>query len=264
MLCYTESFMEISGQDSFLGQHGMIHKYLKNLALELVKPENLKEKMLPEMDKVARIHMRSWASQGIVDVKEVASNMIFEYFAKKLISYDETKASKKLKDNYNAFRDGLTSFPLNIPGTAYHACLQGQKKAIIVIKDIFEERKISNVNHGDYLDHLLEELNKEKPILNETMAISFVFLLLFAAYETASSAITLAVKFISDNLEVLVELMKEHEKIIENHEKGFEITWQEYKSMTFTHMVINETVRLANIIPAVFRRAVTDVKMKGK
>ncbi|GMN33594.1 hypothetical protein TIFTF001_044815, partial [Ficus carica] len=206
MLCYTESFMEISGQDSFLGQHGMIHKYLKNLARELVKPKKFKEKMLPEMDKVARIHMRSWASQGIVDVKEVASNMIFKYFAKKLISYDETKASKKLKDNYNAFLDGLISFPLNIPGTAYHACLQGRKKAIKVIRDIFEGRKVSNANHGDYLDHLLEELKKEKPILNETMAINFVFLLLFTAYETTSSTITLAVKFISDNPEVLAEL----------------------------------------------------------
>ena len=50
--------------------------------------------------------------------------MIFEYFAKKLISYDETKASKKLKDNYNAFLDGLISFPLNIPGSAYHECIQ--------------------------------------------------------------------------------------------------------------------------------------------
>ena len=78
--------MEISGQDSFLGQHGMIHKYLKNLARELVKPENLKEKMLPEMDKVARIHMRSWASQGTVDVKEVASNV--KYFLTWLFQYN--------------------------------------------------------------------------------------------------------------------------------------------------------------------------------
>ena len=83
---------------------------------------------------------------------------------------------------------------------------QGWKKAIKVIRDIFEERKVSNANHGDYLDHLLEELKKEKPILNEAMAINFVFLLLFAAYESTSSAITLAVKFISDNPEVLAEL----------------------------------------------------------
>ncbi|EXB50104.1 Cytochrome P450 87A3 [Morus notabilis] len=200
--------------------------------------------MLSEMDKATRMHLPSWASQGIVDMKEVASNLLFEYFAKKLISYDETKTSKKLKENYNdAFLDGLISFPLHIPGTAYHACLQGQKNAIKVIRDIFEKRKASDANQGDYLDHLLEELKKEKTILNEKMAIDLLFLLLFAAYESTST--------------------KEHEEIINKRDKkDVEITWQEYKSMTFTHMVINETVRLANIVPAVFRRAAKDVEGK--
>lgn len=50
--------------------------------------------------------------------------MIFECFAKKLLSYEESKASKKLMENYKAFLDGLMSFPLNIPGTAYRACLK--------------------------------------------------------------------------------------------------------------------------------------------
>jgi hypothetical protein len=50
--------------------------------------------------------------------------MIFGYFAKKLISYDESRTPRKLRESYNAFIDGLISFPLNIPGTAFHTCLQ--------------------------------------------------------------------------------------------------------------------------------------------
>lgn len=53
--------------------------------------------------------------------------MVFEYFAKKLFGYEEAKASKKLRESYNAFLDGLISFPLNIPGTAFHACLKVHK-----------------------------------------------------------------------------------------------------------------------------------------
>lgn len=34
------------------------------------------------------------------------------------------RLQKKLKENYNAFLDGLISFPINIRGTAYHSCLQ--------------------------------------------------------------------------------------------------------------------------------------------
>lgn len=50
--------------------------------------------------------------------------MIFDLTAKKLISYDPEKSSENLRENFVAFIQGLISFPLNIPGTAYHKCLQ--------------------------------------------------------------------------------------------------------------------------------------------
>ncbi|PON57996.1 Cytochrome P [Parasponia andersonii] len=99
------------------------------------------------------------------------------------------KESKKFKDNYNAFMASLISFPLNIPGTVYHACMQGRNNVIKVIKDTIKQRTI----HGDFLDHLLDEIKKEETFLNEEIAIDMVFLLLFASYETTSSAITLAI-----------------------------------------------------------------------
>jgi hypothetical protein len=50
--------------------------------------------------------------------------MIFDLTAKKLISYDPTESSENLRENFVAFIQGLISFPLNIPGTAYNKCLQ--------------------------------------------------------------------------------------------------------------------------------------------
>ena len=50
--------------------------------------------------------------------------MIFDLTAKKLISYDSEKSPENLRENFVAFMKGLISFPLNIPGTAYHKCLQ--------------------------------------------------------------------------------------------------------------------------------------------
>uniref|UniRef100_A0A2N9GKL9 Cytochrome P450 n=1 Tax=Fagus sylvatica TaxID=28930 RepID=A0A2N9GKL9_FAGSY len=132
--------------------------------------------------------------------------MMFNYSAKKLISYDESKASRKLKDNFEAFMYGLISFPLNIPGTTYHACLKGRKNVVKAVKDIFEERKATKMPHNDFLDHLLEEMNKEKTILNEAIIVDMILVLLFATYESASTAMTLIVKFISDHPKVLAEL----------------------------------------------------------
>ena len=50
--------------------------------------------------------------------------MIFDLTAKKLISYEADNSSENLRENFVAFIQGLISFPLDIPGTAYHKCLQ--------------------------------------------------------------------------------------------------------------------------------------------
>lgn len=50
--------------------------------------------------------------------------MIFDLTAKKLISYDSEKSSENLRESFVAFIQGLISFPLDIPGTAYHQCMQ--------------------------------------------------------------------------------------------------------------------------------------------
>ncbi|XP_062088669.1 cytochrome P450 87A3-like [Humulus lupulus] len=265
--CYTESFVEIAGHDSFLEQHGTIHKYLKNLVLRIVSPENLKQTLLSELDRAISTRMRLWATQDIVDLKIESSNLFFEYFGKKVIGYDESKDSKKLKQNYNAFLDGLLSFPINIPGTAYHACLKGRKEAIKIIKSIYEERETLNNDQaieGDFLDHVIGEVKKENALLSEKMVIEMIFLLIFGSYESTSTIIALAVKFIFDHPQVLAQLTEEHQKIINDRSnKDSGITWQEFKSMNFTHMVINETIRLANLVPGVFRKALMDVEING-
>ncbi|XVE68315.1 hypothetical protein DITRI_Ditri09bG0057700 [Diplodiscus trichospermus] len=207
ILLYTESFMKIFGEGSLPMNHGDVHKYFKNLILRLVGPENLKAKIFPGIEEATRKHLDSWASFGNIDVKEGTSKMIFEYFAKLLIHYDEEKAPKgKLRDNFQAFMDGVISFPLNIPGTAYHACLQGRKNAYKVIKDAFEKRKASKTPYNDFLDHLLKEVECEDTFSDEQNAINLIFVLLFASHETTSAASTFAIKFISDHPDVLEEL----------------------------------------------------------
>ena len=69
------SFNEIFGQQSLLSYHGMLHKYLRNLILQLVGPENLKGKVMYEINEATRRHLHSWARHGTVDIKEVTSEV---------------------------------------------------------------------------------------------------------------------------------------------------------------------------------------------
>ncbi|XP_027107097.1 cytochrome P450 87A3-like [Coffea arabica] len=261
---YTESLFQIIGKQSVLAHHGGFHKYLKSLTFKLVSPEALREKLIYEMDASTQESLSSWSKLGKLDAKDGTSELVFKYAAKKMLGYEESKDQQKLRDSYKAFMDGLISFPLNIPGTPFHACLQGRKKAMKVIHDIFEKKRSGNDTSKDFVDHLLEQIEKEDTILNEEIARDLVFLFLFAAHETTSTALTVALRYLDGHPRVMAELKREHENILQMREtEGSAISWKEYKSMTFTHMVINETLRLANITPGILRKVVKEVEVKG-
>ncbi|XP_015584598.1 cytochrome P450 87A3 [Ricinus communis] len=261
---YPDTFTEIFGRQNVGSLHGFMYKYLKNMVLNLFGPESLK-KMLPEVQQAASERLQLWSTQGSVELKEATASMIFDLTAKKLISYDEKNYSENLRDNFVAFMQGLISFPLEIPGTAYHKCLQGRKRAMKILKNLLNERRRNPRQHQrDFFDYVLEDLQKEGSVLTEEIVLDLMFVLLFASFETTSLAITMAVKFLSDHPLALKQLTEEHEAILENRENADSgITWKEYKSMTFTFQVINETVRLANIVPVIFRKVLRDIQFKG-
>ncbi|CAL9030002.1 unnamed protein product [Prunus brigantina] len=261
---YPDTFTEIFGRQNVSTLHGVMYKYLKNMVLHLVGPESLKN-MIPEVEQAALSKLQQWSCQDTTELKDATASMIFDLTAKKLISYDSSKSSENLRDNFVAFLQGLISFPLDIPGTAYHKCLQGRKRAIGMLKDMLRERRgKSRDQPKDFFDYVIEELEKEGTILTEEISLDLMFALLFASFETTSIAMTLAIKFLSDHPLVLKQLTEEHEMILKqrkNADSG--LTWKEYKSMTFTFQFINETVRLANIAPCIFRKALKEINFKG-
>lgn len=72
---YSESVNKIIGQQSMAVQQGVVHKFLKNLILSLVGPENLKEKLILEMDQNTRQYLQSWANMGNLDAKDATAEV---------------------------------------------------------------------------------------------------------------------------------------------------------------------------------------------
>ncbi|CAI9093952.1 OLC1v1029573C2 [Oldenlandia corymbosa var. corymbosa] len=261
---YPDTFTEIFGRQNVGSLHGFMYKYLKNMVLNLFGPEGLK-RMLPEVEMAANRDLKRWSTQNSVELKDATASLIFDLTAKKLISYDPEKSSENLRKNFVAFIQGLISFPLNIPGTAYHKCLKGRKRAMKKLKAMLQERRANpRKQQSDFFDYVLQELDREDTLLTEGIALDLMFVLLFASFETTSLALTLAVKLLAENPSALKELTAEHEAIIRKRENpDSSLTWSEFKSMTFTFQVINETVRLANIVPGIFRKALKDIHFKG-
>ncbi|GJN26693.1 hypothetical protein PR202_gb14645 [Eleusine coracana subsp. coracana] len=254
---YPDTFTEIFGRDNVGSLHGFMYKYLKTLVLRLYGQENLKAVLLGETDAACRGSLAAWAAQPSVELKEGIST--------KLIGYEPSKSSESLRKNFVAFIRGLISFPINIPGTAYHECMEGRKNAMKVLKGMMKERMADpNRKCEDFFDHVIQELRREKPLLTETIALDLMFVLLFASFETTALALTLGVKLLTENPKVVDALREEHDAVVRNRkDPDAPVTWAEYRSMKFTNQVIMEMVRIANIVPGIFRKALQDVEIKG-
>ncbi|PRQ25147.1 putative cytochrome P450 [Rosa chinensis] len=265
-LWYLDTFSKIFVHEgeSKTNAVGIVHKYVRSIFLNHFGAERLKEKLLPEIQEFVNKSLCSWSSQESVEVKHAGSVMVLNFSAKQMISYDAEKSADDLSEKYTKIIDGLMSFPLNIPGTAYYNCTKHQKKVTTMLRDMLKERHDSpETQHGDFLDQIANDMDKEK-FLSQDFSVQLVFGGLFATFESISAVLALAFSLLAEHPSVFQELTAEHEAILKNREDpNTSLTWDEYKSMTFTLQVINETLRLGNVAPGLLRRALRDIPVKG-
>ncbi|XP_062093306.1 beta-amyrin 16-alpha-hydroxylase CYP87D16-like [Humulus lupulus] len=265
-LWYMDTFSKIFAQEgeSRTSAVGAVHKYGRSIFLNHFGASSLKEKLLPQIEQVVYKTLSSCSTQDSVDIKRVASAMVLEFSAKQILSYDAETSPINITDAYSRIINGFMSFPVNIPGTAYHQCLKNQNKVVSMLKDMLKERQNSTeLNHGDFLDQICKDMEKEK-FLSEDFISQLIFGGLFATFESISAVIALAFSLLPHHPLVLEEMMAEHEAILKNRPNpNSSLTWDEYKSMPFTLHVINEILRLGNVTPGLLRKAIKDIPVKG-
>ncbi|CAA0408332.1 unnamed protein product [Arabidopsis thaliana] len=222
--------------------------------------------MIGEIDRVTYEHLRSKANEGSFDAKEAVKSVIMAHLTPKIISNLKPEKQATLVDNIMALGTDWFQSPLKLSTLfSIYKVFIARRDALQVITDVFTRRKASREMCGDFLDTMVEEGEKEDVIFNEESAILFIFAILAVAKETTSSVTSLAIKFLAENHKALAELKREHAAILQNrNDKEAGVSWEEYRhQMTFTNMVINETLRMANMAPIMYRKAVNDVEIKG-
>uniref|UniRef100_A0A2P2JFP4 Cytochrome P450 90B1 n=1 Tax=Rhizophora mucronata TaxID=61149 RepID=A0A2P2JFP4_RHIMU len=186
--------------------------------------------------------------------------------AKHIMSMDPGKAeTEQLKKEYVTFMKGVISAPLNLPGTAYRKALQSRSTILKFIEKKMEERvkKLGgdeNLEEDDLLGWALKHSN-----LSTEQILDLILSLLFAGHETSSVAITLAIYFLQGCPSAIQQLQEEHVEIARTKKQSeeTELNWDDYKKMEFTQSVINETLRLGNVVRFLHRKALKDVRYKG-
>ncbi|CAL5321554.1 unnamed protein product [Camellia sinensis] len=244
---------------------GSVQKYIRSITLTHFGVEGIRVNLLPQVEQLIQKTLRNWSTKPIVDVKHDATCMIFDFTLKQLYGYDWEKSSEmRLSDKFSSLLHGLLSLPLDIPGTTFHQCVKDRKELLSMLKDIVQQRIDSdNKFRGDFLDKAMEDMKTEKFLTAEFLS-NLMFGVLFGNFEPISSVILLTLKFLSEYPSILEELTVENETIVKNRANpDSPLSWEEYKSMTFTLSVVNEVLRLGNVAPGLLRKVTKDIKFNG-
>ncbi|XP_047326935.1 cytochrome P450 90A1-like [Impatiens glandulifera] len=266
---YPGSISNLLGKHSLLLMRGNLHKRMHSLTMSFANSSILRDHLLLDIDRLVRLNLDSWT--GRVLLMEEAKKITFELTVKQLMSFDPCEWTEKLRKEYMLVIEGFFSIPLPLLSPTYRRAIKARGKVVKALRLVVRERRREVIMKKDMLAALLEEDGGGGGGggggLSEEEIVDFMLALLVAGYETTSTIMTLAVKFLTETPLALAQLKEEHEAILKAKKVGSEseaVEWDHYnKSMPFTQCVVNETLRVANIISGVFRRTIADVNVKG-
>ncbi|XP_068638469.1 3beta,22alpha-dihydroxysteroid 3-dehydrogenase-like [Aristolochia californica] len=256
---YPSSISNLLGRHSLLLMKGNLHKKMHSLTMSFANSTIIRDHLLVDIDRLVRYNMDGWDGRRIL-LQDETKKITFELTMKQLMSFDPGLWTERLRKEYLLLIEGFFSLPLPLFFTTYGRALKARTKVAETLRSMVRERrKEENNKKKDMLAALIDS----EEGFSEEETVDFLLALLVAGYETTSTIMTLAVKFLSETPAALSLLKEEQEGIRAKKRQGESLDWSDYKAMPFTQCVINETLRVANIISGVFRRAVSDVRLKG-
>ncbi|GLT51461.1 hypothetical protein SLA2020_248750 [Shorea laevis] len=257
---YPGSISNLLGKHSLLLMKGSLHKRMHSLTMSFANSSIIRDHLLVDIDRLVLLNMDSWTDR--IFLMEEAKKITFELTVKQLMSFDPGEWSESLRKEYVLVIEGFFTVPLPIFSTTYRRAIKARTKVAEALGLIVRQRR-AEYERGETRNDMLGALLAGDDNFSDEEIVDFLVALLVAGYETTPTIMTLAVKFLTETPSALAQLKEEHEGIRAKKSETEALQWSDYKSMPFTQCVVNETLRVANIISGVFRRAMTDIHIKG-
>jgi len=255
---YPKALKALIGNYGLLSVHGDLQRKLHGIAVNLLRFERLKVDFMEEIQNLVHSTLDRWADMKEISLQNECHQMVLNLMAKQLLDLSPSKETNEICELFVDYTNAVIAIPIKIPGSTYAKGLKARELLIKKISEMIKERRNHpEVVHNDLLTKLLEE-----GLLLDEIICDFILFLLFAGHETSSRAMTFAIKFLTNCSKALKQMEEEHDAILKAKGDHKKLDWDDYKSMKFTQCVINETLRLGNFAPGVFREAKQDIEVK--
>ncbi|KAJ7515238.1 hypothetical protein O6H91_22G007200 [Diphasiastrum complanatum] len=266
---YPRAIRYLFGDGCILNATGEMHKKLKPKAVAFMQIGKLKDLFRDSVELNVLKTLSTWKDRTVI-LTEEAALMEFNIIAQMLLSImpGEAKTSRfdLMAENVNLLGGILSKFQLNLPGTAYGRAVKARQRIHHYISELIEERQRKpSDSYDDFLSLVLKE-NEDSASglqLSREQLIDFVLSILVAGCDIPANLFTMAIKYLTECPQALKELKDEHDKIREQKQSGEKLTWDDYRSMTFTQDVFNESLRLSSLVHGLYRKSLKDINYKG-
>ncbi|KAG4995390.1 hypothetical protein AAZX31_11G232500 [Glycine max] len=258
---YPGSISNLLGKHSLLLMKGALHKRMHSLTMSFANSSIIKDHLLHHIDRLICLNLDAWSDT--VFLMDQAKKITFELTVKQLMSFDPDEWTENLRKEYVLVIEGFFTLPFPLFSTTYRRAIKARTKVAEALALVVRQRRKEYGENKEKKSDMLGALLASGDHLSDEEIVDFLLALLVAGYETTSTIMTLAIKFLTETPLALAQLKEEHDQIRAKSHPGAPLEWTDYKSMAFTQCVVNETLRVANIIGGIFRRATTDINIKG-
>ncbi|KAF9607492.1 hypothetical protein IFM89_036442 [Coptis chinensis] len=217
--------IELLGCTSIVAVDGKSHTRIRSYVSNAInKPDALK-RVTSLVQPIIINSLRSWAEKGQVKAVNEVKKITFGNIGSMFVSFKPGPLLDMLDQDFAGLLRGVRAQPSKLPGTAYSHAVQCRKRLMAVFRKELEKRKRSS-DLSDENNDLMDGLIKMKDEEG---------------------------KLLGD----------EEEENMAASKKGDFITREELAELKNTNKVVEETIRLANIAPIVFRVAKEDAIYQG-
>ncbi|KAI4365786.1 hypothetical protein MLD38_021744 [Melastoma candidum] len=256
---YPKSFRDLVGKNGVITAQAEKQKRLHGIASNMMRAEKLRSHFLRDIQLVMLENVCRFHDGQLLALQDACRKVAINLMVNQLLGMTRESEINEMARLFSDFVDGCLSFPINLPFFAYHTAMKAREKIVNKINETIESRRIGG--RGEVGNGVLGRLVDEESLTSEAVS-DFIINMIFAGNETTAKTMLFAIYFLTDCPKALELLQEEHEKLKKGDPESL-LSWEDYKDMTFTHCVIDETLRLGGIAIWLMREATQEVTYEG-
>jgi cytochrome P450 len=180
---------------------------------EFLKPEALQH-YIPIMDSMSKEHLQTdWSPCEEVKVFPMSKKYTFALACRLFMNIKDHEHVTRFANPFSLVTAGLISIPINLPGTAFSRAVKGGKLIREELLGIVRKRKMElseniGASQVDLLTRMLLIRDENGRGMEEKDIANKIIGFFIASYDTASTAITVVLKYLAEFSQVYSGVLK--------------------------------------------------------